>query len=40
MDELYSVLYEFQHLFKNAAEMSAFTIENATTENLPIYYLN
>lgn len=33
-------IQNFQHLFKNAAEMSAFTIENATTENLPIYYLN
>jgi uncharacterized protein YbcC (UPF0753/DUF2309 family) len=30
----------FQQLFENATEMSAFTIENATTENLPIYYLN
>ena len=30
----------FQQLFGNATEMSAFTIENATTENLPIYYLN
>ena len=30
----------FHELFENATEMSAFTIENATTENLPIYYLN
>ena len=30
----------FQDLIENATEMSAFTIENATTENLPIYYLN
>ncbi len=30
----------FNELFENATEMSAFTIENATTENLPIYYLN
>jgi uncharacterized protein YbcC (UPF0753/DUF2309 family) len=33
-------MHNFQHLFENATEMSTFTIENATTENLPIYYLN
>ena len=31
---------DFHHLIENATEMSAFTIENATSENLPIYYLN
>ena len=31
---------DFRHLIENATEMSAFTIENATSENLPIYYLN
>ena len=33
-------IQNFQQIFENATEMSAFTIENATTENLPIYYLN
>ena len=30
----------FEHLFENAEEMSAFKIENATKENLPVYLLN
>jgi uncharacterized protein YbcC (UPF0753/DUF2309 family) len=30
----------FEHLFENAEEMSAFKIENATKENLPVYLIN
>jgi uncharacterized protein YbcC (UPF0753/DUF2309 family) len=31
---------DFEKLFEDAVEMSAFNIENATKENLPIYLLN
>jgi hypothetical protein len=31
---------DFERLFENSTEMSAFKIEDATQENLPVYHLN